>query len=748
MKTLLQKTLVLAILVGGFFTYASAQYQKISVRQLQFVSATNLAACNDSSAYLGDTVTIVGRVTCDANLIDVPSSSVQGGFRPFVHVMDTADNSSGGDFKGLQVMGVYTDASGASLPVTDIYNLYAGMVVEFTGIVGRYQGETQLSVLNNSSMNVLGNSTAPAPVVVDLGKLNGSGRVNNLETGEEYEDSYVEIRNLTVINVQPFNNNRVSFDVTDENGNTINISDRFFVQKTGSYSTSRSSAPVKQGTFVAPAVGTKYDYLRGIVIHSDNGCTGNNGRGYELNPFDTSHYRVGKTPPSITKVVRTPLVPKDVDKVIMEAKIIDFDGTVASTSLFYTTNINAAYNAFIEVVMVLKSGTTDTYEAEIPANTEGTIVRYYLYATDDIGQKSYMPFSASAGTNPDFSFYTVRNNGLSISDVQRVLNVQNDASPYNNQVVTVTGVVTASAKAYDLEAIYIQDATATEWAAIKCQGNSDLIKLYRGDEVTVTGTVAESFGFTILNVTSVTKTGNIVSIKPVAIDPSDSTFYFSKNAEKYEGMLVGMANPAGGKVYISNPRYNNFGEYLISTNEDASYGMSRRVQAGIQNATNASSLWVSLVSDSTLKDQSGTMNVAPIETAKGMSFDTVVGIMYYGFGNYNVLPRNNDDFIGSSVTLSGTMYPDRVSVENLTTNNRVLRFYPNPTTNRLNVQRVSANLGTISIKVYSLTGSLVASYEVDQQGSIDVSMLTPGAYILHCVDGDNNQVGSFRLIKQ
>ncbi|MDB2467229.1 hypothetical protein N9W53_00740, partial [bacterium] len=188
-------------------TSASGQYPKISIKQLQEVSQTKLAACNDSSAYFGDTVTVVGVVVQDANLIDVPSSSVQGGFRPFVHVIDTADSGKSGDFKGLQVMGVYRDAGGNSLPVSDVYNLYAGMVVEFTGVVGRYQGETQLNILNNSSMNVLGNQTAPQPLVISLGLLNDNTRTNKLETGEEYEDSYVEIQDVTVSAVYNFSGN-------------------------------------------------------------------------------------------------------------------------------------------------------------------------------------------------------------------------------------------------------------------------------------------------------------------------------------------------------------------------------------------------------------------------------------------------------------------------------------------------------------------------------------------------------------
>lgn len=739
-----------SLLVGLLLTASiavSAQYPKLTIKQVQEVSPAQLAACNDSSAYLGDTVTVVGVVVQDANLIDVPSSSVQGGFRPFVHVVDTNDNGSSGDFKGLQVMGVYTDGSGASLPVTDVYNLYAGMVVEITGVVGRYQGETQLAILDNSSLTVLGTQSKPEPTWIDLGNLNDNTRTNQLTTGEEYEDSYVELRNVTVTSVINFNGNRVSFDVTDGNGNVINVSDRFFAQKTSSYTTTRTSSPASQGSFVPPVVGTKFDHIRGIIMHSENGCTGSSGRGYEINPTRDSDYKIGKTPPNISEVTRTPLVPKDAEKAMISAKIIDFDGTIASTKLFYSTNLTDTYDKFTEVNMTLKSGTTDTYEAEIPGQSVNTIVRYYLYATDDINQESYLPFSANASTNPDFSFYTVRNNGLSISDVQRVLNVANDASPFVGQEVTVTGVVTASAKAYDLEQIYIQDPNETMWAGIKCQGNSDLIKLFRGQEVTVTGTVAESFGFTVLNVTNVVTTGqNDVEVDIVTLDPSDSVLYNSKQAEAYEGMLVGFVNPAGGKVYISNPRLNNFGEYMVSTDQDASYGKSRRVQAGIQNNNNSSSLWVSIVSDTTLKDQEGTMNVAPIMAEKGMSFDTVAGILIYGFGNYNLTPRNDDDFKGASVSLPETKYPEMVSVSNVSALNGIT-FYPNPTEDQVTVKIKDNNVANLQVNILDVNGKVILNTEVANGQTINVSHLTPGVYFLQC-SSDNVAKGSFRMIKK
>ena len=106
----IRKLLFLLTLISTW-GLANAQYPVVSIHDIQYVSAAKLAACNDTSSYHGDTVTVIGYVMADANLTDIPSSSVQGGFRPAVHLADTADGGKMGNFSGIQIMGVYQDAS-------------------------------------------------------------------------------------------------------------------------------------------------------------------------------------------------------------------------------------------------------------------------------------------------------------------------------------------------------------------------------------------------------------------------------------------------------------------------------------------------------------------------------------------------------------------------------------------------------------------------------------------------------------
>jgi len=735
------KKQVLTLALGLFsILFASAQ-TTVSVHDIQYVSPSDLASCKDLSAYDGQEIKTVGVVMHDGGLTELASGSVTGGYRPGVHIMDTAAGGVMGNFAGIQIHGVYSGQ--LSQPVTALNNLVAGMIVEIVGTVNNFSGETQIYPKDNSSVTVIGTTSAPTPKEINLGVLNDNSRSNVYTSGEEYEGSLVTLENVTVVGVSIFSGNRVSFDVSDVNGNLINVSDRFIAQKQASWNALNGSSPQTKGQFTPPVVGTKYESLTGIVLHSQNGCSGGTGRGYELNPFSADHYKVGDTPPSITQVSRSPLVPASGNVVTLTAKMVDFNGTVVDQKLFYSTNLNQDNTAFTPVSMTLKSGSTDEFEANIPAFTDGTIVRYYITADDNDGNKSYEPFSAAKASGST-SFYTVRDNGLSIVDLQKVLNPVQDASPYKDQTVTVKGYVIASAKPYDLEDIYIQDKDATEFAGIKLTGNADLLDLWRTEEVEVTGKVVESFGNTQLEVTSISKTGKTFDVAPIELPVSDSAGRANGGMEKYESMLVKMVN-SGGKVKIANPRLNPFGEFMISNDTAANFANSTKVQTGVKNSNNNSSLWVSLVSNDTFANIDGIMEVTAVEATKDMDMDAIVGVIYYGFSQFALKPRNNDDIIGFSQTLESAKYASdtaKNSVVELT--NLGVSFYPNPANNVLNIQVGNNGNGTLAIR--SLEGRLVSQTEILGSTSVNISSLLSGVYFLEYTNA-TGQRASAKFVK-
>ena len=759
------KKILLSLTLSLFAVVALAQYPEISVTDLQFVSQADLANCSDSSAYQGDTVIVVGRAIHDGNLTELSSGSVQGGYRPGLWIVDTANNSAMDPFAAVQVHGVYDDAQGNTLPVNELDNITAGQVIKIVGVVGGFGGDTQFQPINNNAGSIAaGNAiefislSGPAPqakLITDLGQINDDSRVNQLETGEQWEGAFIELQNVTVTSVNFFSGgSRVSFDIVDQNGNQMNVSDRFIVQKLASHTPVNAQSPATND-FNAPPVGTVYSSLKGIVIHSENGCTGGNGRGYELNPFDDSHYSVGVAPPNISNVDRTPTIPNSSQDAEVICNISDFDGTVDRAELFYSTTPTNP-GSFTSVTMTLVSGTTDEYEATIPAQSNNTLVGYYIEAEDNSGNVTSYPFTPAAASNQNVEIYTVRDNGATIMDIQFVLDPDaEDASPYTGSEITVTGVVTSSTKPFDLGYVYIQDTTASEYAGIALTGNSDLITLFRGDVVEVTGTVQENFGFTILNVSDVVALGECGNVEPIYIDPSDAALYTDDAMEKYESMLIGLVNPNAGSPMVIDEEDEGFGEYSVASSTGAAE--STRVLAGRQAGSASSSLYVSLVTDGFYYTNDGQMEVDTVITEQGMEIDTVVGLMHYSFSNYKLFPRNNDDIVGLTDAMGNAIDLAETNLTECTEedpgtfvneNGQSIEYalFPNPAKDQVTL--LFSDIQTeLNVNIVDLTGREVYRATLNNQAHVvNTNAFESGVYLVRIADEAGKTLSVKKLI--
>jgi hypothetical protein len=714
-------------------TLLSAQYQNVSITQINASSAMDLQNCVDTSAYLGDTITTMGIVVIDGNLSEVSSSSITGGSRPFISLVDTANNGAPGAFKGIVVMGV--NAGGTpNTPNSNIENALAGDTILITGVVGEFAGALQLQPLDANSVTTLGFTTAPTYATVPVADLQDATRQNVLTTGEQWDGSYVEIQNVTVTSVSVFSGgSRTEFTVADANGNQILVADRFLPMRLAGNSTVNPNSPLTTGTFVAPSVGTVYNHIRGLIFQDENGCRGGGGfaGGYEINPFDTLDIDKAASPAQITLVNRTPAVPNGTQSVNVSAEIVDNDGFVTSATLYYTSDQSAAANTFSSVMMTASGA---NYSATIPAFPNDSIVRYYIEAIDDSSNVSTSP-----GLN-DYYFYTVRANGMNITDVQFTLPGSSDASPYEGDTVTFTGIVTASYQPNDLGYLYVQDANATEYAGIFVNGGGTAVfSLNRGDEVTINGIVQEQFGFTNIDALTVTTTGTTgVSVTPVVINPSDTNLFTSANRdnlEKYESMLVRYENPmVGGKVNIINPNL-GFGEFSVGSGVAAT--TDARVLAGRQSGTSAqSSLNVSISSDTSTYGSG--LNVTPVQASITQNMDALEGILYYSFSNFKLTPRNNADFIGFNEPL--------VSIEPFVSTNVEVSIFPNPAEDRVNVSVSDAhNVNRLTIQVVDITGRVV----VDQVStlnntSFNLEGLESGIYLIRVTE-NNEMIHSSKL---
>ena len=711
-----------------------------SITNIQYVSATDLAACNDTSAYLGDTVMTYGIVVTPGDVSEVASGSVQGGHRPFFFLVDTVAQGAAGSFRGMECMGVYTNAQGQLLPLPNVEYLLPGDLVKFTGRVGVYNNGTQLEAIDGNSLQVIGSRPVPTPAQITVGDLNDPLRVNILTTGEQWENAFVEFNNVTVTEVIPFSGNRISFNVVDGNGNKINVSDRFLAQKLPSWQTVNPYSPQSTGSFVTPVPGTFYSSLKGVVRHDGNGClVGSGSRGYELNPFDSTHYVVAYAPPYISNFERDPMVPTPNQSVDLVCNITDFDGTVDSVFVYYSADTALLPTQFTKMAMTLAAGSTDEYEATLPNQPLGTLVRYYILAWDNESNASYYPTTPVGQVQPNVDYYTVRQNGAIIQDLQFTLS-SNGNSPYMGQNVTVKGIVTASTKQHDLGFLYIQDAGGGPWSGIWCVG-SGITQFFREEEVIVSGTVEEYYGMTRLNVASISKTGNRMLPVAASVNPSDSAEKYGYAWEKWEGCLVRLEDPAQQKLHIAQTNL-GYGDYAVSNTPGAGYWNRALVLAGRQSATSFSSLYVQLVTNAAYDTLDGSMEVTPIVVSDTMTMDAVEGICFYGFSNFRVLPRNNDDFIGINVSLDttdlpqstvGIQHPDALQV----------KAYPNPGRETLVVE---AEAGATYQMLDAMGRPVSGGHLAQNRTSIAVGHLGRGTYLLVVEKDGQRQVLRIALI--
>jgi len=337
-----------------------------------------------------------------------------------------------------------------------------------------------------------------------------------------------------------------------------------------------------------------------------------------------------------------------------------------------------------------------------------------------------------------------QNRAVTIYDIQYTEDPYGD-SPYLNNTVTVTGIVTASAHVYDLGFVFIQDEGGGPWSGIWLSG-AESANLYRGEEVTVTGKVEEISSITRINTSSVELTGQLKEIVVSDLDPSDSTSFIVNGWEKWESVLVQYKDPDGNKLYISHPKpdgNNDFGDYAVSPVSRLDTKKLGRILAGRITSSLFSSLYVSIVSDLAWFDNSGQMEVEPIAATTSMEMDGIIGIMAYNFGDYRLLPRNNDDFVNINIELEPTNLPGSPLGIN-EHKETFLSLYPNPASDIVTISSDAESMA--ELKLFDIDGKqiLQKSLKADQY-ILNVSMLKAGLYFIHVKD-EKNRISSKQLL--
>jgi hypothetical protein len=687
---------------------SAQQYPEITIMDIQY-QPDILITGDQPSPYNGDTVTVTGVVMVSPYKYANPDSGViliAGA--PALYLQDTTET----DWAGILVR------HPNSTSVFDI--LDTGMVIKVTGWVDEFNVTTQLNAINFEASGVLGLMERPEPVVITLDSLANLGSFEGKLLGETWESVLVEVRNVTVVSETPPPIGTGFFYVYDQNDTKV------YVGNQSSYYRNNATRP---------PTGSTLEYVRGYIQNRSN--VGGNQYINIIMPAYPEDVKILTFAPAISNVSRTPVEVGFGVPVTVSAQIIDQDGTIASAQLFYRKNLGS------NIELPMNNTTGNTWQAIIPGQPDSCVVDFFIRATDNDNNVSIFPADTTKGRY----FYLVLNRPLTIQDVQ-YSPFGSGFSGYNGYQVTVSGIVTADTS--DINGnetgtisgpqVYIQNGTGP-WSGIKITG-TETLTLNRGDNVTVTGTVREDFSMTEIfginspaNIT-VNSTGN--PVPPAQLLSTETIDLLSSGtvqAEQWEGVLIKYENVtvtdenADGNVGPHDPPANNYGDILVADASNADARVSLQYGNHIYH-----NFW-----------KAG-QDTVPIYLKAGSTIGSVTGVLWFGFSNYKLFPRKDDDFSGvSDVEENFSTIPDNYSLS---------QNYPNPFNPSTKIEYTLPVEGNVILKIYNMLGQEVKTLinnELVSAGRHSINFnagnLASGIYIYRLQVGDFSSNKKMILLK-
>jgi len=622
MRRVVKIMLTLAVLISAVCAQ-EVTYDTLSIHDIQYVEIpSNLTGTIPDSIqetdYIGDTIVVKAFVR--HGMRELYLGARWGGF---------VSENSNDPWSGFFV--IQDDTAEIN---TYVGYLEVGDEVYFTGYLTTYYGLTQLNLLTNPVVPVTivsSGNAFPEPTVLTLADISSN------YAGEKYEDMYVKIDSVKITN-----NDASSGQAIISDGTNIGYIDDYFMC---------FRALTDQHLVHWPANGTSINvsgYLR------------DSGYGYfSINPRDTTDIEILAVPPEVKSINRSPALPtSSADSTVITATITDNVTPVAKITAYLHYSIDR--QPFVTKVMKLgRSGFT----AGIPKQADGAFVRYFISAYDDSSNLGMMP----GDTTQQIFFFTVRDNGYSIDDIQNPQGYKYTGSAYEDFVVTLTGVVMTDSTDF-INNMYIQENDSI-WSGIWVY-QDDFAKPNKGDLVRVTGTVVESYYQTQLSDVTALEvvTPNYGVFNPVIVNIADI-----KNggalAEAYESVLIEVDD-----VTVTNPFPDgsyNYGEFSISSD-------------GI-NSTRVGDDFTSF------KGQLDTLY------ALGDHIDRVIGFQSYSFNYYKILPRDTNDVIGHT---SGIEKNAPATARNY----RLEQNYPNPFNHETNIRFSIPKSENVTLTIYNLLG--------------------------------------------
>ena len=674
MKTT-QLLLICGVMLGASNAY-SQTYPLKTIREIQ--EPTNISV-TDESPLLGEIVRVGGIVATGPRDIWI-------GARWSFFLVDPA----GGPWSSLQI--VQHDSFSTA---TDVGLLQPGDSIIVTGIIEEFGSATQLAVLTNPVVAVdfrdqITLGTFPQqPVEISMELL------QTVTTGEQYEEVLVKLSSVLMINN----------DVGSGEGLVQSLDGAFQISLEDWNRTIYDCLTDESCAW--PPNGFPMD----IVGYIRDKSAGTPGARFMIAPWslDLPYIDVLAKPPIISNILRDPAVPSSSDAVVVTAGITD-DGAVEDAALFYSVD----EGAYVKVVM--GETTLNVFSGSIPAQSENSLVKYYINALDDEEFSSISP----GDTTRSPKFYIVRDGVLTIHDIQ-YNPFGGGNSGFEDMEVTTVGIVTSDSIQYGN--YWIQDGRGP-WSGLQINDFENNPK--PGDEVQVTGVVNENFGFTRLDAIvsyNVLSPGNPVP-EPRVFETGDINSD-ADSAEAYESVLVEIRNVVVSNELPDDP--SNFGEFSV---DDGSGEIRVDDLSPVYDGND------------------------PMIYFNGDSLDFVRGYLLWSFGDYKIVPRDTND-VKIGVRISITNEGGTLPVEFILSQN-----YPNPFNPQTEINYSLPVAGAVRLTVYNLLGQRVVSIvnEFQQAGNYRASwngrdkfgkLLSSGVYLynLNVDNGKFSETKKMLLLK-
>jgi hypothetical protein len=714
----MKKTILLfTTILGGLIANAQNPYPLLSIDSISFVNAAKLSVLTGNTLpdYVNPTFkdTIYrDTVRFEGIVISNPKAYGLSVSRKAAYIQ----RKGGGPWSGALVM-CEPSGTGTTLATlnteTKFYdNMVVGYKVRITGVIRDFGGETQINLIRSNpnwengveQVSLTPDTLVYTEITADklmLGNPNSSSRIPQKLTGEQYEGTLVRLRNVTVysvVNIISGNSNRTSWSVIDDNGNVIEVRDFSSYFRRDAIGDSTGLNVVDPNRFIAPAIGTRLDFIQGVVTeYAVSGAAR-----YGIAPIYPGDYKVCTScPPSIRFISKNPSIVKSSDTTKLVFEITVGDTTIASNKLFFKNSVS---NTMDSVSLTAVPSYPNYYLAQIPPSNTECVMTYWVKATDKKDRTTLIPDPFSFGNK----YYITGPNGVDNIRALQTSVVPNGTSIWNGDSllgINVKGVVTALNYG---NMVTIQDGQGAN-SAIFVQRNSgadSAAKWQLGDSVLITrAKVTENFNVTTLyNVlSSVISSGN--PLPAFQTDLSIDSFAVGSvdYSRKWEGVLVKFDSLTVTTKNADETTGGAFGEFAVSRNNGASF----RIDDYNTNFKNYNNL-----------------------VFVGMKMSYIQGPMYFANGNFKLIPRNaadadfsNIDTIKPVITIIGAN-PFSVKKDSVYTD--------------LGATAMDDKEGNITSKIVksgtvntAITGTYIISYSVrDLAGNMDsvtriVNVLSP-----------------------